>query len=45
MEKTFPGEKGHPPRRVNFIVNVYMRKKLTPLPDPTALAYALIVSP
>ena len=45
MDKTFPEEKGHPPSLVNFIVNVYMREKLTPLPDPKALAHALIVSP
>ena len=25
--------------------SVYMRQKLTPLPEPTALAHALIVSP
>ena len=43
MEKSCPGKAGHPPSRVNFSERLY-EKKLTPLPEPTALAHALIVS-
>ena len=39
-----------PGKRVTLLAestsaSVYMRKKLTPLPEPTVLAHALIVSP
>ena len=51
MEKSCPGQEGHPPSRVNFTERLY-EKKLTPLPKPRAnfpitaeLAHALIVSP
>ena len=45
MEKCFPGKEGHSPSRVNFSERLYMRKKLTPLPEPIALVHVLIVSP
>ena len=35
MEKSCPGQEGHPPSRVNFIERLY-EKKLTPLPEPRA---------
>ena len=41
--KPVPGRRVHPPT-VSTLVSVNMRKKLTPFPEPTALAYALIVS-
>ena len=51
MEKSCPGQEGHPPSRVNFTERLY-EKKLTPVPEPrdnfpitTELAHALIVSP
>ena len=46
-----PGQKDHPPplgshSQVNFSARLYERKKkLTPLPEPTALPHALIVLP
>ena len=51
MEKSCPGQEGHPPSRVNFTERLY-EKKVDPLPEPranfpitTELAHALIVSP
>jgi len=35
MEKSCPGQEGHPPSRVNFTERLY-EKKLTPLPEPRA---------
>ena len=46
MEKTCPEWKGHPPPPLPAeptLARVYMGKKLTPLPEPTALAHALII--
>ena len=44
MEKSCPEKEGHPPSRVTS-ASVYMRKKkLTPLPEPTALARALALT-
>lgn len=42
-KKGCPGKEGYPPswRRAS----VFARKKLTPLPEPIALAHALVVSP
>ena len=51
MEKSCPGEEGHLLAE-STLPSVYMRKKLTPLPEPrdnfpitTELGHALIVSP
>ena len=45
MERTCPGLKGYPPSWDNLSECLCMRKKLTPLPELTVLAHALIVSP
>ena len=42
--KPVPGRGVHPPT-LSTLVSVNMRKKLTPFREPTALAYALVVSP
>ena len=41
-KKTCPGSKGHVHSQFYFSEHLY-EKKLTPLPEPTALAEALIV--
>lgn len=41
---SWPG-KSHPPTRVIFCERLFIKKKLTPLPEQTAHAHALIVSP
>ena len=46
MEKTCSEWKGHPPPLLPAeptLARVYMGKKFTPLPEPTALAHALII--
>ena len=44
MEESCPGKEGHPTSRVTFSERLY-EKKVDPLPEPTALAHAQIVSP